>query len=156
QQCRRGSWRRLYSTPLLRAARRRLDAADLEQVESEALDLLEHLMQVVLVAHGSAQNRLPGLDARLEAGEALRDAVTETPADPDLVERRSHGWRNAAVRGEVASPGRDGDPQGRRDSRFLRERDCDRRHERSRTVTMSRDSSYGAIEGAGWIAFAGI
>ena len=72
---------------------RRIQPSHLEQLESERLDLLEHVVQLGLTPDRAAEYGLARFDACVEAREALHDAVSEAPADSDLVERRSHRAR---------------------------------------------------------------
>ncbi len=77
-------------------------AADLEQFESERLDVGQHAVQRGLIRDGTSQQRVPVLCLRPQAGERAPRRGPEVAADEDLVARwlrlPAAGHRRAAVR----------------------------------------------------------
>jgi hypothetical protein len=65
-------------------------APDLDELEAEALDLLEHPVERGLVLDRAAQDRLGRLDLGLEAREPVGEALPDATPDANLVPAANH------------------------------------------------------------------
>src|SRR5580693_9698135 len=70
-----------------------LPTADLEQFESERLDLGQHAVQRGLVRDGAAQQRVLALCLGAQGGERAQHGRAQVAADPDLVTGLVASWR---------------------------------------------------------------
>jgi hypothetical protein len=80
-------------------------AADLEQFESERLDLGQHAVQRGLVRDGASQQRVPALRFGALAGERAPHGRTQVAADTDLVAGRRLPVGLLAGHRHTAGPG---------------------------------------------------
>src|SRR5580704_8234315 len=77
-------------------------AADLEQFESERLDLGQHAVQRGLVRDGAAQQRVLAVDIGAQGGEGAPHGRAQVAADPDLVVHRLVSGSDARARAMLA------------------------------------------------------
>ena len=78
------------------------DAADLDELEAERLDLGEHAVERGLVGQHARQHRVVTAGPGLEIGERGADRLAQAAADTYLVPRRLSA---AVSTGHVRSPG---------------------------------------------------
>jgi hypothetical protein len=80
-------------------------AEDLEQFESERLDLGQHAVQRGLVRDGASQQRVLTLGLGAQGGERAPHGRTQVAADTDLVAGRRLPVSLLAGHGRTAGPG---------------------------------------------------
>jgi hypothetical protein len=80
----------------------------LDELEAERLDLLEDAVERGLVFDLAAQDRLHGLDLRVEALEAGEQPFGQPSTNSELVATGFHTLERPTESGDVASPGTNG------------------------------------------------
>jgi hypothetical protein len=88
---------------------------ELQQLQAEILNVLEHPVQSSLVGDGAAQDRLRGLYLSREPVQLVEDALPDPPSDSDLVTHRLHlfTFNGAPSPGDATPPAPSGGSRDR-------------------------------------------